>query len=50
MELYALAFATAVTFQCMPVYAAWDLGVRGKCIDSILLIVAAACSICEDLA
>ena len=40
----------ALTLQCIPVNAVWDLSVQGKCIDSSAIVfVGAGLSILEDV-
>jgi hypothetical protein len=47
----AIAFFFAVTLQCIPVRAVWDVTVQGQCIDSGAVIAAGAgFSIFEDIA
>jgi hypothetical protein len=45
-----LAFMLAITFQCVPVAAVWDLTIKGKCINSqALLYAGGGFSIAEDI-
>ena len=47
--LTSVSFSLAVTFQCIPIRAAWDLSIDAKCINSTATIYAAAAiSILQD--
>jgi hypothetical protein len=46
----AFAFSIAITLQCIPVQAVWDMSVKGNCIDSSAVVFAGAgFSIFEDI-
>jgi hypothetical protein len=46
----AFAFSLAITLQCIPVNAVWDISVQGRCINSGAIIFAGAgLSIFEDI-
>ena len=50
MVCHIIGFFMAVTLQCIPVRAAWDLTQKGKCVNSSVMVAAgAACSIFEDV-
>jgi hypothetical protein len=50
MICHTIAFFMAVTLQCLPVRAAWDLSQKGKCISSSAVVAAGAgISIFEDV-
>jgi hypothetical protein len=50
MICHTIAFFMAVTLQCLPVRAAWDLSQKGKCIYSSAVVSAGAgISIFEDV-
>jgi hypothetical protein len=46
----AFAFTVALTLQCIPVVAVWDLSINGQCINSgAVVFVGAGLSIFEDV-
>ena len=50
MICHTISFFMAVTLQCLPVRAAWDLSQKGKCISSSAVVAAGAgISIFEDV-
>jgi hypothetical protein len=50
MACHFLAFLFAVSLQCIPVTAVWNLDIKGKCISSTVIVLAGAVmSITEDL-
>lgn len=50
MALHAFALSLAVTFQCIPVSAVWNMSIKGRCVNSTGLVAsAAALSLFEDI-
>lgn len=46
----AFAFSIAITLQCIPVKAVWDISVNGKCVNSRALVFSGAgISMFEDI-
>jgi hypothetical protein len=46
----AVAFSIAITLQCIPVKAVWDMSVKGKCINlSAVVFAGAGLGIFEDI-
>lgn len=51
MTCHLIAFSTAVTLQCIPVRAIWNLTLNGTCINAGAVVTAGAgLSIFEDIA
>jgi hypothetical protein len=50
MICHLVGFSVAVTCQCIPISAIWDLSIQGKCVNSTAIVYAGAgFSIFEDI-